>query len=273
MIERYSADAVRYWAASTALGKDAVIDEQRIQAGAKLATKLWNVARFSQRFLAGFQPKNKDKAEILSPADRWILARTAQVVERSTELWEQYDYASARSEVEIFFWRDLADNYLETVKKRLYDDVESEGARLALHHALLATVKLFAPIMPFVTERIFQGLFAESDMDESIHRSSWPKARKTWIDEDALAFGEVLLAIATTVRRFKSETNRSLGAELQAIHLATADAGLAANLAAAHLDLAGLTRAQDITVSTKLHGDGIELSLDGVRLLRLVVVP
>ena len=56
MIEKYSADAVRYWAASTSFGKDSVISEDKVQAGAKLVTKLWNVAQFSQRFLEGYLP-------------------------------------------------------------------------------------------------------------------------------------------------------------------------------------------------------------------------
>ena len=117
MIERYSADAVRYWAASTGPGKDAVISEEKIQMGAKLVTKLWNVARFSERFLEGYTPQAAgDLAGQFTPADRWILARLQQLIRRVTALFQDYDYAAAKSEVEIFFWRDLADNYLEMCK-------------------------------------------------------------------------------------------------------------------------------------------------------------
>ncbi len=74
MIQRYSADAVRYWAASTSPGKDAVISEEKIQAGSRLATKLWNVARFSEPFLPGAGLALSEAANpTLSPADRWIL--------------------------------------------------------------------------------------------------------------------------------------------------------------------------------------------------------
>ena len=59
LIERYSADAVRYWAASTGFGRDAVISEEKVQNGSRLVTKLWNVARFSERFLAGVQACEK----------------------------------------------------------------------------------------------------------------------------------------------------------------------------------------------------------------------
>src|SRR5579884_112393 len=71
MLQRYSADAVRYWAASTSLGKDAIISEEKIASGAKLATKLSNVANLASRFLQGYAPPAEPPA--LSPADRWIL--------------------------------------------------------------------------------------------------------------------------------------------------------------------------------------------------------
>ncbi|HEX5572088.1 MAG TPA: class I tRNA ligase family protein, partial [Ktedonobacterales bacterium] len=111
MIERNSADAVRYWAASTGFGKDAVINEEKIQNGSKLITKLWNVARFSERFLQAYQPM-EETAE-LTPTDRWLLARLAQLIQRATDLLRAFEYAAAKSEIESFFWRDLADNYLE----------------------------------------------------------------------------------------------------------------------------------------------------------------
>ena len=76
MIERTSADAVRYWASSTGFGKDAVISEEKIKNGSKLITKLWNVARFSERFPGGLSARTGPSYE-LTPADSWLLARLA----------------------------------------------------------------------------------------------------------------------------------------------------------------------------------------------------
>src|SRR5512145_1939268 len=86
MIEKYSADAVRYWTASTAPGKDSIISEEKIQMGSKLVTKLWNVARFAQGFIQP-GPESIDPASPLSPADRWILARLQHLIQRVTELF------------------------------------------------------------------------------------------------------------------------------------------------------------------------------------------
>jgi valyl-tRNA synthetase len=320
MIERYSADAVRYWAASTGFGKDATISEEKIQLGARLVNKLWNVARFSQRFLDGYTQPHTRPA--LSPTDRWILSQSQRLIARVTALFHDYEYAAAKSESETFFWRDLADNYLEMAKLRLYDEASAgrEGARYALHHVLLTLVQLFAPFLPYVTEAIYQALFASAegslhgkvtDADgehravpwpfrariresqariregqgsiiadqaritegqtrietfagkDSIHRASWPVADETLVDIAAEAAGEALVAVATAVRRYKSERNLSVGTDLQRLQLATADLALAAMLREAEADIKSITRARHLVIGTSLDPELEMIEADG----------
>jgi valyl-tRNA synthetase len=258
MIERYSADAVRYWAASTGLGKDSIISEEKILVGARLVIKLWNVARFSQRFLAGYVPP--ENIPPLSPADRWILARAQRLIRRATNLFQGYDYAAAKNETETFFWRDLADNYLEMAKVRLYgEQVEArEGARYALYHVLLTTLKLFAPFIPYVTEEIYQKLFAAHDGAKSLHLSCWPRPEARLEDEAAEDLGETLVTIATAVRRYKSEHNLPLGTQVARLQLATDDAGLSGPLRAARPDITSITRAEQVEVVSSLEA-GLEI--------------
>jgi valyl-tRNA synthetase len=254
MIRTYSADAIRYWAAGVSTGKDAVISPEKIAMGAKLATKLWNVARFSERFLAGYElPATLPE---LSAADRWILARLQRLVRRVTEAFDGYDYATAKNEAEDFFWRDLADNYLEMGKGRLYDEGHPlrDGACFALYTALLTLLKLFAPLFPYVTEAVYQGLFAPTGDQgyRSIHRSRWPEVDPRLEDPAAAQNGERLVEIATAVRRFKSEHNLPLGTELSRLQLSIPDAALAGWLGAAIPDLAGITRAREIKIVQSL---------------------
>lgn len=261
MIELYSADAVRYWAASTGLGKDAIISEEKIKLGTKLVVKLWNVARFSQRFLAGYAPGAGDApVPHLSPADRWILARAQRLVRRVTDLFRGYDYAAAKSETEVFFWRDLADNYLEMAKVRLYGDQAEarEGARFALYQVLLVTLKLFAPFIPYVTEEIYQHLFVEHDGAESVHLSRWPMPDVRFEDQAAEALGETLVTIATAVRRYKSEHSLALGTEVARLQLATDSAKLSDLLRAASPDITSITRAGQVEVVSSLEA-GLEV--------------
>ena len=269
MIEQYSADAVRYWAASTGFGKDSRISEEKIQAGAKLVTKLWHVARFSGRFLV---PQIAAHKPPLSLADRWLLSRLQQLIQRTTQHLHQYDYAMAKSEIEAFFWHDLADNYLEMAKQRLYDGPDT-GAQYALYQALLTTIKLFSPFLPYVTEQIYQGSFAELEIGNlqspaSIHRSAWPMADKQFLDETADDAGNILIKIATAVRRYKSENNLSLGAELAELQLQTSNSQLAHTLAEGIADLQSITRAQTINFVDDIQGQqAIDLATQGLRLV------
>ncbi len=288
MIEKYSADAVRYWAASTSFGKDSIISEDKVQAGAKLVTKLWNVAQFSQRFLEGYAPLHptlKRRAErvkgdespsmsllqqafahqpgdsspgeaapTLSFADRWILSRTQHLIWRVTALFRDYEYATAKSETEAFFWKDLADNYLEMAKLRLYEGTPDarEGARYTLYQVLLTVLKLFAPVLPYVTEEIYRRLFMQSERKESIHLSFWPAPDDTLEDEWIENVGEALIKAVTAVRRYKTEHGLALGAELACLQLATSDAKLAETLQDGIADIKSVTRAKQVEIVERL---------------------
>jgi len=274
MIERYSADAVRYWSASTGPGKDSVISEDKIQLGSRLVTKLWNVARFSEPFIEelGSSAGAMERAEIATPADRWVLARLNRLVERATQLMLAYDYAAAKNEIEQFFWFVLADNYLEMCKLRLYnaEHPQRQGAQSALHRVLFTLVKLFAPFLPFVTEEIYQGLFAQEEKvnfeasTRSIHTSSWPILEPDLDDELAIAIGDQLVEIASIVRRYKSEHSLSLGSEIAYLQLATQDPALAEQLSQAIPDLSSVCRANKIEIRPWLDGELIALDNEGV---------
>jgi valyl-tRNA synthetase len=246
MIERYSADALRYWAAGTSLGRDAIIDEARIQAGARLANKLWNVARFSERFLKASPAEGKEPD--LRPADRWLLSRLQRLIARATELFLAFDHAAARSEIESFFWNELADNYLEMAKKRLYEPLDPghRGAVYTLQQTLPAVLKLLAPFLPHVTEEIFLNLFAPDQAEASIHRSTWPEADGQLMDADAEAAGEALVQIATAVRRYKSQQSLSLSAELPELLIIAGNVSLTRQLSAAENDLLSVSRARAV---------------------------
>ncbi len=162
-----------------------------------------------------------------------------------------YEYAAAKTEVEAFFWKDLADNYLEMAKQRLYnpDHPQHPGAVCALHSVLHSVIKLLAPVIPYVTEAIYLELFAAADGSPSIHRSSWPAADPAYEDQTALQFGEVLVQVATAVRRYKSEQNLALGAEFSRLQLTAESPAQADALRAAAADLTSVTRALVIATS------------------------
>jgi valyl-tRNA synthetase len=284
MIEKYSADAVRYWAASTSFGKDSIISEDKVQAGAKLVTKLWNVAQFSQRFLEGHRSSDLSRSgaakaatagerPTLSLADRWILSRTQRLVRRATDLYRDYEYATAKSEVEAFFWKDLADNYLEMAKLRLYEGApqESESARWTLYHVFLTVLKLLAPILPYVTEEIYRHLFAPVGADlvsaptgQSIHLSRWPTPDESLEDDWIESAGEALIEAITAIRRYKTEHGLALSAELACLQLATPDAKLAETLQDGIADVMSITRARRVEINGQLDAGLEAIKTEGI---------
>jgi valyl-tRNA synthetase len=250
VIDHYSADAVRYWSSSTRLGRDSVISEDKIAVGHKLVTKLWNVGRFALSFLEDYEPPKA--RPMLNPVDEWLLSRLQGTIKKATQGFEDYDYTTARDETEGFFWNILADNYLEMVKLRLYelyvDDPERVSAQYTLYHALLTVIKLFAPLMPHITEELYQAYYVYLEEDESVHLSPWPTASADLIKASAELLGEGLIALATEVRRFKTANQMKMGAPLRRLLIGTPKQEIVDALHSAWIDIRSVTRAEDIVV-------------------------
>jgi valyl-tRNA synthetase len=215
MIEKYCADALRFWAASSSLGDDLPFMEKDLLTGNKMITKLWNASKFNLMHLQDFNPKEIFKAEDLEIMDLWILSRINQLIKSVTAAFDVYEYNKDKLEVEKFFWQDFCDNYLEICKDRLYNPTvrgtkQRASAQFALYNTLLAVLKLTAPIMPYITEEIYHLYFAAKEGKKSIHISSWPEYDEKFVDDEALAAGNLFVSVLQDVRRAKSEAKKSL---------------------------------------------------------------
>lgn len=249
MLEQYSADAVRFWAASVRTGGDTLLSEDVFKNGQRLVTKLWNAAKLGLAHLEGYHPPAEPPAS-LNATDRWLLSRLAATIQRATLLLDDDEFAAARSEVERFFWADLCDNYLELVKFRLYGDAgaseaDREGARYTLSHALLAVLKLFAPYLPHVTEEIYLAGFAEGA--PSIHVSRWPASHPAWESLEAERIGQAMIEVVEAVRHWKAERQLSVGAPIDVLTVRCPEE-LQPALTTALLDLRSVTRANRIVL-------------------------
>ncbi|UCD09854.1 MAG: valine--tRNA ligase [Dehalococcoidales bacterium] len=248
MMEKYSADAVRYWAASSRLGEDSIINEDKIAAGQKLVTKLWNVARFSSSFILDFKPP--ETVPLLLPTDKWVLSELQQLISDVSVSYRKYDHLTAKNRIEGYFWNTVADNYLEMVKSRLYDQpdgsIQKESARYTLYKVLNTVLKLLASVMPYITEEIYQVLFTKHEDVNSIHLAKWPVVNPELEDGYAGSVGKVLVEIATQVRRYKSENELPMSAKLQFMRVTVLSEKLRDKLNECITDIGSVTRVDNI---------------------------
>ncbi len=212
VLEKYGADALRYWTASSNLGEDIDYNEKDVITGKKFTTKLFNASRF---IFMNLKDKVKRPNKIFE-IDRLFLRKMNEVIENSTNSFEKYEYSKCKQETDNFFWHYFCDNYLELVKHRVYNGSkeEKDSAFYTLYYSLLTILKLMAPITPFVTEALYQKYFRKNEKEKSIHITKWPKKFKISQRKDDKEKLELLLEIISNVRKEKSKHNKSLKAEI-----------------------------------------------------------
>ncbi len=209
--ERYGADALRFTlAALTAQGRDIKLAEERIEGYRAFANKLWNATRFALMNLAGYRADGAPpQALARSAADRWILARLQRAVNQTAEALEGYHFNDAANAVYQFVWHELCDWYIELAKEPLNGDdpADRRAAQAVLTHCLDVSLRLLHPIMPFVTEELWQTLKAQVGLagPASIMIASYP-ARGP-VDEAAeRSFGPVI-GVVDALRNLRGEMN------------------------------------------------------------------
>jgi len=214
IINEYGADALRFWAAGSKLGEDLDYQEKDLVTGKKLVNKLRNAARFVFMNLGKTRPKRPKKLE---EVDRLFLIKVNLLIQRVTKSFMKYEYSKAKLNVEVFFWKMFTDNYLEIVKKRVYQGKGNEklSAQYALYQSLLKILKLLAPIMPFTTEEVYQEHFRKFEKDKSIHISAWPESNKLkQKDLDDVSTFAYLIKTIAKVRKEKTRAQKSMNAEI-----------------------------------------------------------
>jgi valyl-tRNA synthetase len=183
-----------------------------------------------------------------------MLSKVQSLVEYATDRYLQYDYAGARQAAEVFLWTELADNYIELVKQRLYNGGEqsSSGARFGLYVSLEVLIKILAPVLPYITEAVYQALYCPQPGRQSIHNSGWPQGNPLWLDQKAESQGQRLIEITIAVRRYKSEKSLSLATDLDGLYLVCNATDIRAVLEKAAPDLMSSTRARAVEVVDKM---------------------
>jgi valyl-tRNA synthetase len=250
MIEKYSADCLRFWAAGSKLGEDLPFQEKDLVTGQKFITKFWNASKFAIMHLEDYDLRKPDSLEAF---DKWLLIKLNKLIKLSTESFENYEYSKTKLETEKFFWQTVCDNYLEIIKDRLYNPdkrgkEQRKSAQYGLYTAILNCLKLMAPITPHFTEEVYHLYFADKEKNKSIHVSEWPGYDKKLKDDRIEKSGDMAIGIISAARKHKGDKNISLGNEVKELVIKAKDKGL---LDLFLDDIKATTRAKEIKFEGK----------------------
>ena len=238
-MDEYGADAMRYAAASQSLGQDVDFSDKELIAGKKFVTKVWNAANFVFMNLEHQSKKGK-----LYESDRLFLVQLNKLIDSVGKSFDEYNYARAKSEIDNFFWKVFADNYLEIVKYRVYNGSKEERASAfyTLYGGLLCIIKLMAPITPYIMEEIYQNNFREFEKEKSVHLTEWPEKFLVSGGKNSDESWKEFLSVISKVRQAKSEAKKSMKSEIK-LSLGKKEIGLLKEVIE---DLKGVCNAKEI---------------------------
>ncbi len=228
VVDRFGADALRFTVISgAAVGTDIYLDPDDLEAsfapGRNFANKVWNAGRFTL-MTVGDEPI-KPLSEVdgdLELADRWILSRLSKTTTTLTRELEKFRLHEVAESAYHFFWGELADWYLELVKPRLRGDQgeeSREGARTTLVTAFDGILRLLHPLIPYVTEELWQKLPWPTGMDrpEALIGAPWPEADPDREDTEAETRMDALQELITQIRRLRKEYGVPEGAQVEVV--------------------------------------------------------
>ena len=199
MIEKYGADSLRYYLATdVAGGTDMRFDEEKIKSTWNFINKLWNASRFT---LMNIENLKEIKLDNLKPEDKWILTKYEKTIHEVKKFMDKFQFNNAGAAIYDFTWNYFCDYYIEMAK---YTS-EDETTQSVLCTVLTGILKLLHPLMPYVTEEIYQMLPVKDQ--ESIMISTYPKYSKKFIFETEEVIVDDQIEFIKTFRNVKAENN------------------------------------------------------------------
>ena len=217
VIEQYGADALRWFLANgSAPGQDVRYSTDKMDAAWNFINKIWNASRYALMNVGDLTADQVDISGEKTLADKWILTRLNQTIGKVTELFEKFEFGEAGRLLYRFIWDDFCDWYIEMSKETLAGDDEAAKltTRSILVYVLDNTLRLLHPIMPFVTEEIWQSV---PHVGESLVVATYPTVHPEQMDEKAAEEMEFLMDFIRSVRTVRNEMNTPLSKPINII--------------------------------------------------------
>lgn len=213
VVEKYGCDSLRYFLnTNSSPGLDLRYDETKIESSWNYLNKVWNISRYVMMNIEGYQEVDLKQAK-LNLASRWILARLNQVIKEVDYNFDKYEFGEGNKALYNFVWNDFASWYVEISKVDLQsDDAENKNiTQNVLVYVLMQIIKMLHPIVPFITEEIYQTL---PHKEESITISSWPTVEEAFNDEEAINSLNIVMEIISAVRNERAKASKAPSAKI-----------------------------------------------------------
>jgi len=245
-VDRYGADSLRFALINRCAGdQDVRFSEKMVEDTRNFANKIWNAARFVRLNLDGKPAASPPPRAELALMDRWILSRFARTAAVVTASLERFEFREACQHLYEFIWSEFCDWYVEMAKQDLREAPASRQAptRAVLTWTLAETMKLLHPIMPALTEEIWQALPHDG---ATIMRAPWPGDAERWIDPEAEDQAQQVMEIIRVIRAMRADAGIPPG-ELLTVRLFTS-APLRSLLAGARRYIVPMARVKKLEV-------------------------
>jgi valyl-tRNA synthetase len=252
-LNKYGADAIRQWAAGGgATGSDIPYRVQDVEYGRRFLVKLWNASGFASKLLADYDPNSKAAMD-LQLLDRWMLSQAQAVTKRVTEAYEKCQFNIAVEEIRNFTWHMLCDCYLEAVKDRLYrpemsGQPQKVAAQSVLYSVLYRVLQLLSPVVPHLSEEIYQCIYADAKGYNSLHISPWPQCDESKIDAEAEKQGNIIMGLISEVRREKAEKRMPLNMPIKVLTVHAGEESVAEAISSELVDICGACKVEKLKV-------------------------
>ena len=213
-IPAFGTDAIRFtFAALASFGRDIKFDLKRVEGYRNFCNKLWNASRF---VLINLESKSINVNAVLSNQDKWILSRLQHTKIEVEKHLADYRLDLMSQTLYEFVWHDYCDWYLELSKPLLENNKTKQGCEATLLKVLSETLVLLHPIIPFITEEIFeQSQKLHSNSDEKLISQAFPEPEEALFNNEAESEVEWLKEFILGIRKIRGEMNISPGKPLQ----------------------------------------------------------
>ncbi|MGC8681948.1 MAG: valine--tRNA ligase [Candidatus Acidifodinimicrobium sp.] len=205
IMEKYGADAFRFWAASEASsGSNMLFSEKKLQGTSKFLNKLLNISKF----ISSFKTDGNIAYTDLLPTDKWIISYVSKLSEELVSAYKSFDFFTVSNKIREFVWNIFAPHYIEMVKARAYGNNSSKTERDAAIYTLREVFKMLvlflAPITPFISDKLWREVYGGKRVDLEL----FPKQSKS--EENYYSMTDAIISFNTKVWKAKKDSGKSL---------------------------------------------------------------